>query len=72
MNSRASAWWVNGALAVCAVLALFPLFWMLSVSLMQPGEANNLPPPMLPSTRPSPITANCSRTRAWAAISPTA
>ena len=39
---------VNLGLAACTVLALFPLFWMLSVSFMQPGEANNLPPPMLP------------------------
>jgi multiple sugar transport system permease protein len=38
----------NGALLACAALALFPLFWMLSVSFMQPGEANALPPPMLP------------------------
>ncbi len=31
-----------------AVIALFPLFWMLSVSLMLPGEASNFPPPLLP------------------------
>ena len=48
MNARRNAWLVNGALALCAALVLFPLFWMLSVSFMQPGEADNLPPPMLP------------------------
>lgn len=48
MNSRRNAWLVNLALALCAALVVFPLFWMLSVSFMQPGEANNLPPPMLP------------------------
>jgi multiple sugar transport system permease protein len=48
MTSRTHKWLVNGALVACAMLALFPLFWMLSVSFMQPGEANNLPPPMLP------------------------
>lgn len=41
--------WVNGALAVAAVFALGPLLWMLSVSFMQPGEANALPPPLLPA-----------------------
>lgn len=48
MNSRRNAWLVNLALILCAALVAFPLFWMLSVSFMQPGEANNLPPPMLP------------------------
>ena len=41
--------WVNGALAVAAVFALGPLLWMLSVSFMQPGESNALPPPLLPA-----------------------
>ena len=40
---------VNGALAVAAVLALGPLLWMVSVSLMAPGEASASPPPLLPS-----------------------
>ncbi|HLI17293.1 MAG TPA: carbohydrate ABC transporter permease [Rhodanobacteraceae bacterium] len=48
MKPRVSRWLVNAALAACAALVLFPLFWMLSVSFMQPGEANALPPPMLP------------------------
>lgn len=39
---------VNGALALLALFALFPLLWMLSVSFMQPGEASTLPPPLLP------------------------
>ncbi|HJR13511.1 MAG TPA: carbohydrate ABC transporter permease [Rhodanobacteraceae bacterium] len=48
MKPRVQAWLVNGALIACTALVLFPLFWMLSVSFMQPGEANALPPPMLP------------------------
>ncbi|TRO95766.1 carbohydrate ABC transporter permease [Glycocaulis profundi] len=40
---------VNGALIGLALVALFPLFWMISVSLMQPGEAADVPPPLLPS-----------------------
>jgi multiple sugar transport system permease protein len=44
------AWWVNGALAVAALFALGPLLWMLSVSFMQPGESNALPPPLLPAS----------------------
>ena len=41
--------WVNGALALAAVFSLGPLLWMLSVSFMQPGESNTLPPPLLPA-----------------------
>jgi multiple sugar transport system permease protein len=32
-----------------AAFALFPLFWMVSVSFMSPGEASRFPPPLLPS-----------------------
>ena len=39
---------VNAALLAAAALALLPLFWMLSVSFMQPGAASTLPPPLLP------------------------
>jgi len=40
---------VNGALLLVALVVLFPLLWMLSVSLMQPGEASAFPPPLLPA-----------------------
>ena len=40
---------VHALLFVLAFFALFPLFWMLSVSLMQPGEASAMPPPLLPA-----------------------
>ncbi|NMW25520.1 carbohydrate ABC transporter permease, partial [Rhodanobacter denitrificans] len=36
---------INGLLIGGAVVALFPLLWMLSVSFMAPGEASALPPP---------------------------
>lgn len=49
MTRAAPAIIVNLALAVLAAFALFPLLWMLSVSLMQPGEASAFPPPLLPS-----------------------
>jgi multiple sugar transport system permease protein len=39
---------VNGSLAVAAILTLLPLAWMLSVSLMSPGEASAFPPPLWP------------------------
>ena len=48
MRSRAPAIAVNAALAVLAVLTLFPLAWMVSASLMAPGEASSFPPPLLP------------------------
>ena len=41
--------WVNTALLIAALFALLPLLWMLSVSFMQPGEASNFPPPLLPA-----------------------
>ncbi|MFO7655171.1 MAG: carbohydrate ABC transporter permease [Candidatus Krumholzibacteriia bacterium] len=37
------------ALTAGAVVVLAPLAWMLAASLMRPGEANALPPPLLPS-----------------------
>ncbi|MES2714923.1 MAG: carbohydrate ABC transporter permease [Pseudomonadota bacterium] len=43
------ALWVNALLLLAAVFALGPLLWMLSVSFMQPGESNALPPPLLPA-----------------------
>ncbi|MDG4596086.1 MAG: carbohydrate ABC transporter permease [Candidatus Contendobacter sp.] len=39
----------HGALAVGAVLALLPLWWMLAASLMPAGEANHYPPRLWPS-----------------------
>jgi multiple sugar transport system permease protein len=39
---------VNLALALAALLTLFPLAWMVSASFMVPGEASTYPPPMLP------------------------
>jgi multiple sugar transport system permease protein len=39
---------VNGALALLAAATLFPLAWMVSASLMSPGEASNFPPPLWP------------------------
>jgi multiple sugar transport system permease protein len=40
---------VNGALALLSVLTLFPLLWMVSASLMAPGEASSFPPPLWPA-----------------------
>jgi len=40
---------INLALAAGGLLTLTPLLWMLSASLMPAGEANSLPPPLLPS-----------------------
>jgi multiple sugar transport system permease protein len=39
---------VNGLLLGSAALTLFPLLWMLAVSLMAPGEASSFPPPLVP------------------------
>ncbi len=48
-RARAAAWTVNGLLAVLALVTLFPLLWMLSVSLMPQGSASTFPPPLLPA-----------------------
>jgi multiple sugar transport system permease protein len=40
---------VNGLLLGGVTLTLLPLGWMVSVSLMSPGEASTFPPPLLPS-----------------------
>ena len=49
MNPRAAVWVVNGLLAGLAAASLFPLLWMLSVSLMPAGAASALPAPILPA-----------------------
>jgi multiple sugar transport system permease protein len=45
---KRSAIFVNVALIVVAVLVLFPLLWMVSVSFMPRGVASTFPPPLLP------------------------
>ncbi|MBC7655863.1 MAG: carbohydrate ABC transporter permease [Frankiaceae bacterium] len=50
MNQRLATVIINGLLVGLAVLAIAPLLWMLSVSLMQPGEASTFPPPLLPAS----------------------
>jgi len=46
---RGEAWLINGALLAASVIALFPLLWMISVSLMTAGEASSSPPPLVPA-----------------------
>lgn len=40
---------MNGLMLVAGALTLFPLLWMLSVSLMAPGESSTFPLPLLPN-----------------------
>lgn len=49
MSIRLQTWLIHAALAVMAVVTVFPLVWMLSASLMPAGEAQSLPPPLVPS-----------------------
>ncbi len=48
MNPRLAVWVVNGLLAGLAAVSLFPLLWMVSVSLMPAGASSTLPTPILP------------------------
>ena len=48
MKPRLAAPLVNGLLVGLMAVSLFPLLWMLSVSLMPAGAASALPPPLLP------------------------
>ena len=48
MNRPLASLAVNGALTLIALVTLFPLAWMVSASLMAPGEASTYPPPVLP------------------------
>jgi multiple sugar transport system permease protein len=48
VTPRLAAPIVNGLLVGLMAVSLFPLLWMLSVSLMPAGAASALPPPLLP------------------------
>ena len=48
MNPRLAMWIVNGLLAGLACVSLFPLVWMVSVSLMPAGASSTLPTPVFP------------------------
>ncbi len=54
---------INAALWAFAALAIFPLVWMVCVSLMPAGSASSLPPPLLPRG-PSSTTVRCWATAA--------
>lgn len=49
MSARLQTWFIHAALVGVAAFTLFPLVWMLSASLMPAGEAQSLPPPLVPS-----------------------
>jgi len=46
----AGSWLHTGLLWLLAAFTLFPLLWMVSVSLMPTGESSSYPPPILPSS----------------------
>ena len=49
MSPRLAKVLLYATLAVGVFIALFPMFWMVSASLMPAGEANTYPPRLLPS-----------------------
>jgi multiple sugar transport system permease protein len=46
---RTGALFLHAALLAGAAVTLMPLVWMVAASFMQPGEANSLPPSLLPA-----------------------
>ena len=50
MTRRLERWLLHAALLGAAVVAVFPLVWMISASLMAPGEASASPPPLWPAS----------------------
>ena len=50
MRIRPKAIVLNLGVVLIALIVLFPLLWMLSVSFMATGEAATFPPPLLPKT----------------------
>ena len=46
MSEARARWLVNGTLGLAAFLTLFPLLWMVSVSLMPTGASSSYPPPL--------------------------
>jgi len=50
MKRSFAALWVNLALLAGAVATLGPMLWMASASLMPAGQANTVPPPLLPDS----------------------
>jgi len=49
MRRRPGTLLLHAALFAGAALTLAPLLWMISASFMSPGEANSVPPPLLPA-----------------------
>lgn len=49
-KNRIKALLLHLALVAAVLVTLFPLFWMVSVSLMPSAEANRFPPPLLPES----------------------
>jgi multiple sugar transport system permease protein len=50
VTRRTEPWLINGALVAAGLVAVFPLGWMVAVSVMAPGEASSSPPPLLPGS----------------------
>ena len=48
MRIKPKALALNLAVALIALIVLFPLAWMVSVSFMSTGEAATFPPPLVP------------------------
>jgi multiple sugar transport system permease protein len=48
LHNKPRALLLNGLMLGAGVLTLFPLLWMLSVSLMAPGESSSFPLPLVP------------------------
>ncbi len=60
-------WSARRCCSAGALVTLAPLLWMVSASLMPPGEASTFPPPLLPARADArALPRRCSRGSSWA------
>ena len=71
MNPRIAKALINGMLIGGTLVALFPMLWMLSASLMRPGEAGALVVPAEPELELLELDPQPAISKAVTAIGPT-
>ncbi len=50
MSKRIASFFINAGLLIVGLTTIIPVLWMISASIMAPGEAGTFPPPFFPSS----------------------